>query len=136
MAKMPEHLRKLFPHPDHFGDLIGYEYESHEAGKVRTSLVIQDKHLSPAGVAHGGAITSLVDWSMGGAVFTTLKQGQLCSTIEFKINYLSPVNKGEKIFCDATVKFRGKSHAVIEFHVHREKGKDIAVGVGTFNIYS
>lgn len=105
-------------------------------GRIRTKLTIKKKHISPSGVTHGGVLSSFVDWSMGGSVFTLLKPGQLCSTIEFKINYLSPVKLGETIFCDAKVKYAGKSHAVIEFHVWREVGKDVAVGVGTFNIYS
>ncbi len=136
MAKIPEHLRKLFPHHDNFGDVIGYELESYGDAWARTSLTIIAKHISPAGTAHGGAISAFVDWSMGCSVFTTLEPGQMCSTIEFKINYLSPVQLGEKIYCDTKVKFRGRSHAVIEFHVFRDEGKDIAVGVGTFNVYS
>lgn len=135
MAILPSDLKKLFPHEDLFGDLIGYQLEAYEEARVRTRLKIEDKHLSPSGKVHGGVISSFVDWSMGGAVFTSLKQGQLCSTIEFKINYLSPVNLGETIFCDAKIKFRGRSHAVIECHVFREEGKDVAVALGTFNVY-
>ena len=56
-------------------------------------------------------------------------------TIEFKLNYLSPVKLGERIFCDARCKFKGRSHAVIECHVFREEGKDVAFGIGTYNIY-
>jgi len=136
MVNLPKSLRDLFPHPDNWGEQVGYHYLEHGEGWVRTKLTVEKKHISPSGVTHGGVISSFVDWSMGGAVFTTLKPGQLCSTIEFKLNYLSPVKLGEEIFCDAKVKYAGKSHAVIEFHVWREEGKDVAVGVGTFNIYS
>ena len=136
MAKLPKELRKLFPHSDNWGTEVGYEYIEHTKGWVRTKLTIRKKHISPSGVTHGGVISSFVDWSMGGAVFTMLKPGQLCSTIEFKLNYLSPVKLGETIFCDAKVKYAGRSHAVIEFHIWREQGSDVAVGVGTFNIYS
>lgn len=136
MVKLPKELRRLFPHPDNWGAQVGYEYVEHGHGWVRTKLKILKKHISPSGVTHGGVISSFVDWAMGGAVFTLLKQGQLCSTIEFKLNYISPVKLGETIFCDAKVKYAGRSHAVIEFHVSRRKGKDVAVGVGTYNIYS
>lgn len=136
MAKLPKELRRLFPHTDNWGAEVGYEYIEHAKGWVRTKLTIRKKHLSPSGVTHGGVLSSFVDWSMGGAVFTMLKPGQLCSTIEFKLNYLSPVKLGETIFCDAKIKYAGKSHAVIEFHIWREKGNDVAVGVGTFNLYS
>jgi uncharacterized protein (TIGR00369 family) len=136
MADMPKHLKDLFPFEDNWGAEVGYEFVDHKPGWVRTRLKLLEKHRSPSGVTHGGVISSLVDWSMGGAVFTHLKPGQLTSTIEFKINYLSPAKIGETIFCDAKIKYAGKSHAVIEFHVFREEGKDVAVGVGTFNIYT
>lgn len=136
MDETEKYVKKLFISEDKWGKEVGYELVDHEYGKVRTQLKIQERHRSPSGVTHGGVISSYVDWSMGGAVFTTLKPGQLTSTIEFKINYLSPVEIGETIFCDAKVKYAGRSHAVVEFHVHRKEGKDIAVGVGTYNIYS
>lgn len=136
MTILPQHLKDLFPHTDHWGEQVGYQYLEHGEGWVRTTLTIEKKHISPSGATHGGVLSSFVDWSMGAAVFTILKPGQLCSTLEFKINYLSPVHLGETIFCDAKIKHAGKSHAVIEFHIWREEGKDVAVGVGTFNIYS
>jgi len=136
MASMPDLVKNLFPYHDNWGDVVGYELIEHGPGRVRTQLTLKENHRSPSGVTHGGVISSFVDWSMGGAVFTSLKKGQLTSTIEFKINYLSPVKIGETIFCDAKIKYSGKSHAVIEFHVFREEGKDIAVGVGTYNIYT
>ncbi|MFO1463921.1 MAG: PaaI family thioesterase [bacterium] len=135
MSKLNELVQRIFPHPDNFGTLLGYDVESYAEGSARTSLLIEDKHLSPAGVTHGGVISAFVDFSMGAAVFSKLAKGERTSTIEFKINYLSPVQVGEKIFCDAKVKFKGRSHAVIECHVFREEGKDVAFAVGTYNIY-
>ena len=135
MSKLDVLVQKVFSHPDNFGKVLGYELESFDDTSVRTSLVIEDRHLSPAGVTHGGVISAFVDFSMGAALFTQLQKGERTSTIEFKINYLSPVKLGEKIYCDAKVKFKGKSHAVLECHVFREEGKDVAFAVGTYNIY-
>lgn len=135
MAKLNELVQRIFTHPDNFGAVLGYDIETYAEGSARTSLQIEEKHLSPAGVTHGGVISAFVDFSMGAAVFTKLASGERTSTIEFKINYLSPVKLGEKIFCDAKVKFKGRSHAVIECHVFREEGKDVAFAVGTYNIY-
>ena len=135
MSKLTDLLQSIFPHPDNFGGLLGYDLESYSGGAARTSLQIEEKHLSPAGVTHGGVISAFVDFSMGAAVFTALAKGERTSTIEFKINYLTPVKLGEKIFCDAKLKFKGRSHAVVECHVFREEGKDIAFGMGTYNIY-
>jgi len=135
MTKLEKLVQKVFKHPDNFGRLLGYEVEEVDDGALRTSLLIEDRHLSPAGVTHGGVISAFVDFSMGAALFTKLQDGERCSTIEFKINYLSPVNLGERIFCDAKLKFKGRSHSVIECHVFREEGKDVAFAVGTYNIY-
>jgi uncharacterized protein (TIGR00369 family) len=135
MMNLQELVKKIFPHPDNFGQALGYELEEIQEGHARTSLKVTEMHLSPAGVAHGGVISALVDFSMGAALFTTLTPGERCSTIEFKINYLSPVSLHEKIYCDGKVKFRGRSHAVIECHVFRDEGKDVAVALGTYNIY-
>lgn len=133
---LQDFVKQVFPHPDNFGRLLGYELVSFGDGAVRTSLGIEDKHISPSGVTHGGVISAFVDFTMGAALFTKLVDEERCSTIEFKINYLSPVRLGEKIFCDGRVKFKGRSHAVIECHVFREEGKDVAVAIGTYNIYS
>ncbi len=135
MSKLESLVQKVFSHPDNFGKLVGYDLESFTDTSVRTSLLIEDRHLSPAGVTHGGVISSFVDFSMGAALFTQLQSGERTSTIEFKINYLSPIKLGEKIYCDAKVKFKGRSHAVLECHVFREEGKDVAFAVGTYNIY-
>lgn len=135
MSKLDSLVQKVFSHPDNFGKLLGYDLVSFTDSSVRTSLKVEDRHLSPAGVTHGGVLSAFVDFSMGAALFTQLKGGERTSTIEFKINYLSPVQLGETIYCDAKVKFKGKSHAVLECHVFREEGKDIAFAVGTYNIY-
>lgn len=135
MDNLKEIISKIFHHPDKFGELVGYQLESIIDDKVIISLTIHENLLSPSGVVHGGAIATLIDFSMGAAVFTRLNPGELCSTIEFKVNYLSPVQVGEKIYCESKLKFKGRSHAVTECHVYREAGKDIAFAVGTYNIY-
>lgn len=135
MSHLQEIIAKIFPHPDKFGELLGYNLESIDEGQVTTSLTVQEIHLNPTGVAHGGVIASFVDFSMGAAMFTRLNPGEFCSTIEFKINFLSPVQAGEKIYCESKLKFKGRSHGVTECHVFREVGKDIAFAVGTYNIY-
>lgn len=129
----------VFTHPDNFGILVGYRVDEIKAGHARTSLVIEEKHISPSGATHGGVLSTFVDFSMGAALFKALKKGERCSTIEFKINYLSPVKLGETIFADAKIKYQGRSHAVMECHVFRAKEedkKDIALAVGTYNIYA
>lgn len=130
--------KNVFSHPDNFGRLLGYQVQEIEAGRARTSLTIEEKHLSPSGMTHGGVLSAFVDFSMGAALFRALPKDHRCSTIEFKINYISSVKLGETIVAEAKIKFQGRSHAVMECHVFRPKEearKDVAVSLGTYNIY-
>ncbi len=139
MKNLFESYKGVFTHPDNFGMLVGYRVDEISTGRAKTSLTIEEKHISPSGMTHGGVLSTFVDFSMGAALFKSLKKGDRCSTIEFKINYISPVKLGETIFGEAKIKYLGKSHAVMECHVFREKEKDkkdIAMAMGTYNIYS
>lgn len=139
MKNLFDSYKGVFSHPDNFGVLVGYQVDEIEEGRARTSLTIEDKHISPSGATHGGVLSTFVDFSMGAALFKALKKGERCSTIEFKINYISPVKLGETIYAEAKIKYQGRSHAVMECHVFRAKEqnrKDIAVALGTYNIYS
>lgn len=138
MIDLKEVCREIFSHPDNFGELLGYQVLKIKPGAARTSITIDPKHLSPAGVTHGGVLSAFVDFSMGAALFLALPKGHRCSTIEFKMNYLSTVKLGETIVAEAKIKFQGKSHAVMECHVFRPKEearKDIAMALGTYNVY-
>ena len=135
MNKWQKIISEIFPHADNFGKLIGYRVVDIGPGHIKTLLKISKKHLSPSGAVHGGVLSTFVDFSMGAALFDGLKKGELCSTIEFKINYISPVKLGETIYCDAKIKFKGRSHAVTEAHVYRQAGRDVAMAVGTYNLY-
>ncbi len=139
MKNLFDSYKGVFSHPDNFGMLVGYRVDEITAGHARTSLTIEEKHISPSGMTHGGVLSTFVDFSMGAALFKALKKGERCSTIEFKINYISPVKLGETIYGEAKIKYQGKSHAVMECHVFRAKEedkKDIAMALGTYNIYS
>ncbi|MBF0493099.1 MAG: PaaI family thioesterase [Deltaproteobacteria bacterium] len=139
MNKLHESYQHIFPHKDNFGELVGYDILEAKPGYARTVLTIEKKHLSPSGACHGGTLSTFVDFSMGAAIFLSLKKGELCSTIEFKINYISPAKLNDKLVCDAKIKSKGKSHAVVECHVFRpdeEDKRDVAIALGTYNIYS
>lgn len=126
---------RLFHHPDRFGEVLGYEVEEiSPQGQALVSLQIEERHISPSGAVHGGVLSSLVDFGMGACIFGQLEQGQLCSTIEFKINYLSPVRLGEKLLCQAQTIYFGRSHAITEAEISVSERK-VARAMGTYNLY-
>ncbi len=137
VKELKDVIAQIFSHPDRFGELLGYRVETAKPGEALVSLVMREDFQSPSGMVHGGVLSAFVDFAMGAAIFTKIKKGQMCSTIEFKVNYLSPVKLGETVFALSKIKFYGKSHAVVDCHVFREhdERREIALALGTYNIY-
>ena len=96
-------------------------------------LEIEDNHRNPHGVVHGAVIYALADTGMGGALTSTLREGQICSTIEIKINYLRPGIKG-KLRCQTGIVSQGKRTAVLESDVFDGQERLLARAMGTFMI--
>jgi acyl-CoA thioesterase len=116
-----------------FGELLGLNFTSMEDGHSQCSLEIREDLFNPYGVLHGGVIYSLADTGMGGALYSRLKEGELCSTVEIKIVYLRPVVSGT-LSCDSTVIRRGRRLAFIESEILRGD-RLIAKATGTFSIF-
>jgi uncharacterized protein (TIGR00369 family) len=128
---------QVFPNRDNYGEWLGYKVESadREAQRTRVSLVIRAEHLSPAGKVHGGVVAGLFDFACGATVFITLGQGQVCSTVELKVNYLRPLVEGDVLEADTSVVFRGKRLCVLQSTLRRTQAPEpVAIATATFNI--
>lgn len=98
-------------HP--FADLIDLRVVERSAGASRLALTVIADHLNPHGVAHGAVLFALADTGMGAALYPTLAEGEICATIEIKINYFRPVTGGE-VVCTTELVNRGRSLANLE----------------------
>lgn len=101
-------------HP--YADLIGLHMAQSGPGRSLCTLEVSGKHLNPHGVAHGAVLFAMADTGMGGALYPTLAAGEICATIEIKINYFKPVRQG-RLRCVSEVLNRGKTVANIESSV-------------------
>ena len=102
-------------HP--FAKLIDLRYLESLPGQSRCKVIVTEKHLNPNHVVHGAVIFALADVGMGSAVQPLLAEGEICATVEIKINYFKPVREGELI-CTTTVVNRGKTLANLDSVVH------------------
>ena len=102
-------------HP--YAELIGLRMEAMEGGRSVCSLQVADTLFNPHGVVHGGVIYSLADTGMGAALYPTLNPGELCATVEIKINYFQPVRAG-RLRCTTEIVKRGKTVANLESSVY------------------
>ncbi|MGZ3247770.1 MAG: PaaI family thioesterase [Croceibacterium sp.] len=105
-------------HP--FADLIDLRFEDSSAGSSTLTLVVGAQHLNPHGVVHGAVLYALADTGMGAALYPTLEPGEICATIEVKINYFKPVSTG-KIVCRTELVNRGKSVANLDSRLFVEQ---------------
>lgn len=102
-------------HP--YAELIGLQIDEMAAGHSRCSLTVSERLLNPHGVVHGAAIYSLADSGMGAALYPSLDEGEICATIEIKLNYYKAVKDGE-LYCVTRVINRGKAVANMESDIY------------------
>jgi len=118
-------------HP--FADLIGLAFDEVGPDTSTCSLEIDDRLLNPHHVAHGGVLYSMADTGMGGALYPSLAEGELCATIEIKIAYFRPVKAG-RLVCRSQVTHRGKRTAHLESEI-RCDDQLLAKATGSFAIF-
>jgi acyl-CoA thioesterase len=101
-------------HP--FARLLNLQVDEQRAGYSKLSLEVIDDHRNPHGVVHGAVIYAMADTGMGAALYPTLAEGQICATIEIKINYFKPIGAG-RLSCETVIVNRGKTIANLESRV-------------------
>lgn len=110
---------------------VGIEIEAVENGRARLTLDVTEKHQQLHGIMHGGAIATLIDTAVAFAIVGASEPGAKFTTIELKINYLSPIVEG-RIVADARLIRDGKRIVVAECDVFDPTGKLAAKGLLTY----
>jgi len=129
--------------PDPPANLDGYVHESPFAkhldmrvadpddGSSVVTMPINPNHLQQAGRVQGGIVATLADYAFYRAVRPLLRPGETTTTIEIKINFLAPAEKGE-LTATARIIRPGRQVMVGEMEVKDQDGKLIAQGLGTY----
>jgi len=102
-------------HP--FADLIALRTEEQGPGTSRLALTVTADHLNPHHVVHGAVVYAMADTGMGAALYPTLAEGEICATIEIKINYFKPITEGTLV-CKTELVNRGKTIADLESRIY------------------
>ena len=89
-------------------------------------------HYNPIGVVHGGYGATILDSAMGCAVHSTLKAGDIYTTLELKINFLRPLTSSTgPVRGIATVIHAGRTTALAEGRLEDAAGKLYAYASST-----
>lgn len=103
-------------HP--FAELVDLHVEHQAQGTSTLALSVAPKHMNPHNVVHGAVLYAMADTGMGVALYPTLSAGEICATIEIKMNYFKPVSSG-RLVCRTELLNRGKSVANLESRIYQ-----------------
>jgi 1,4-dihydroxy-2-naphthoyl-CoA hydrolase len=86
-------------------------------------MVVDKRHLHPGGFVHGGIWTALGDSVAAWATFRAMPPNHDFTTIELKLNVFRAGVLGDELICEARPLHVGRSTAVIEAKIRKERGK-------------
>lgn len=102
--------------------LLGMRIEEIRNGYSRVVLDVKPNHLQALGKVHGGVVASIADSAAGlAATSTVLGSGKVTVTVELKVNYLRPVDKGVMV-AEGRVIHKGSRIIVVETEVKDDTG--------------
>lgn len=117
--------------------LLGYRIHAVDHGLAVFELDPAEYHYNPFATVHGGILSTLLDSAMTASVITTLTQGQTCSTMEIKVNFIRPATAETGVLrCEARPVHVGRRLATVEGHLKNRADKLIAHGISTCSIFS
>lgn len=116
-----------------FREMVGLQPVSAKDGTAVLRLAAHENVANARGVVHGGAICTLADSSIGTALRSALKPGDMVATIEIKVNFIAP-GQGD-LEARAKMLHIGGSSAVGETEIYAENGtKLVAKALATFYV--
>ncbi len=89
--------------------------ETHSRGRI----VVDERHLHPGGIVHGGVWAALGDTVAAWVTFRNIPPHHDFTTIEMKLNAFGSGRLGDEILAEASVLHAGRSTVVAEVRIER-----------------
>jgi uncharacterized protein (TIGR00369 family) len=125
MLDLIEMVRRGELPPPPIATLIGFSIVAVEPGRAVVEMEAGPQHANPMGTLHGGVLCDLADAAMGMAYASSLDEGETFTTLELKINFLTPVWTGRLTATGRVVK-GGQTIGLVECDVHDDKDRLVA----------
>ncbi|RQP04168.1 MAG: PaaI family thioesterase [Paracoccus sp. BP8] len=123
----------LYPDSAPFVDHLRFEILSHEGHEAVVRMPADHIYKNRKGDVHGGAISALLDHSLGLAACGTGPNARISSTLSITIQYL---NRGSgELICRTSVQRAGRSIIYLQGMVKGADGNPVAVGMATFKLF-
>lgn len=115
-----------------YAELLGLRRLTETPGACTVGLTVAPHTMNSWGVAHGGAVMSLLDMAMGMSAKSLDPEAIGATTIELKVNFLA-VATGE-IVAQGQARRQGRSLVFVEGEVRDAAGAVLAKATGTFKL--
>jgi uncharacterized protein (TIGR00369 family) len=102
-----------------FPDQLGVEPLEVTDERAVGRLVVDDRHLHPGGLVHGGIWVALGDSVAAWQTIRHLEHGHDFTSIEMKLNVFGAAGPGEELVAIAEHLHRGRSTHVLEVRIRR-----------------
>jgi len=113
--------------------LLSMQIKELSWGESLLEILVQEKHLQPFGLVHGGVFASLIDAAAFWSVYTQVPEELGMTTVELKLNYLAPLSTGRMVARGKSLRV-GKTLCLGEASILNEEGTLLAHGTSTMMI--
>jgi len=128
MASTPQQVVKKMMENDLFSQWLGIEVIAVKDGYSKISMVVRKEMINGLGIVHGGIAFSLAD---GAFAFACNNRNNLSVALDTSINFLKPVNVGDKLTAEATELHNGRSTGLYQVSIFNHDNILVAVFKGT-----
>lgn len=115
---------------DGITSFIGLRWD--DAENVR--LAIRPDLINAGGLLSGVVAFTMIDYSMGSALWKQTTDEEGIATVNISITYLQTATEGE-VRCRSWVDRRTRTNAALRSEVHHEDGRLLATAIGTYAIF-
>ncbi|MEX2245871.1 MAG: PaaI family thioesterase [Dehalococcoidia bacterium] len=133
MNRTVENARAPGTSPGPIAEMLHIANETIDGGRATYSLDIRPDLLNPHGLLHGGAVYTMIDYSMGAATMSVLAPDEVCATIEIKVSYLEAARAG-RLQCDTRVVKQGRRVVFLESRIIDDQARLVATATGSFAV--
>lgn len=118
------------------GETLGFHLVEAEPGRAAFVGTPELRHYNPIGTVHGGFAATLLDSALACAIATTMKKGDVWTTLELKINYVRAMTSETGLVrAEGRVIHRGRSVATSEGDLKDAAGRLYAHATTTCMIF-
>ncbi|HSL55661.1 MAG TPA: PaaI family thioesterase [Pyrinomonadaceae bacterium] len=114
-----------------FAKLLGIEVDTLEPGHAVLSMKMRDDLMRNGGIAHGGAVATLIDSAMAFAIVQSLGEDEHTVTVDLTIHYLRPLSHGTAR-ASARVVRAGKRVITVAAELFDHNDKLAATAISTY----